>query len=300
MIGKILVLLILIVVAIILVGFFYQNLPQPPINLEIDSSESESFDIIEYGHNVISFNIDSGCETDHREAMLRALGIFQDEMEIIRFVEIDSVDTADIKISCPDKRIELGESLFAAGEGGPSEIINTSFFKTIKEGKIYLYESPKCEYPVVELHELLHVFGFDHSDNPRSIMYNTSRCDQRITPDMVELIKNLYSIEPLPELVITEISAVKKGKYLDFNITVTNEGLLAVNNVSLKVYGDDKFAEEVWLGDIEIGYGRPLRAANIKLSSTKVQEVEFIVDEENSIEEFDKENNLVSMTVQSQ
>ena len=45
-------------------------------------------------------------------------------------------------------------------------------FKTIEKGKIALFKESKCEYPVVELHEISHVFGFDHIDNKKSSSIN--------------------------------------------------------------------------------------------------------------------------------
>ena len=309
MIGKVILLVAMFILVMVSLGFLYKSIPQPPVNLKVSNLNSETPDIINYGstpvfaenlrfnHNVISFRIDSGCSSEQRTSMNEALDIFHREMGVISFSEADRFENADIKISCPSNRIELGDSLFAAGEGGPSQIINTSFFKTIQEGKIFLYEPPRCDYPVVEIHELCHVFGFDHSENPDSIMYNTSRCNQRITPDMVTLIKDLYSIEPLSELTISEISSVKRGRYLDFNVTVMNEGLLPVENAGISIYADGKFSEEFYLGEINIGYARTLLASNIKLPSSKVIEVEFVVDKDNLLKEYNKKNNAVVMSV---
>ena len=313
MIGK----TIAILLSVLLLGFsgfyLYQALPRPPVNLEMQDNFSEPTEIMDYGatpvfsenlrfnHNNISYYIDMDtCSAKEAIAMRDALDIFHEEMGIISFDRLNSDEYADIKISCPDKRVDLGDSLFAAGEGGPSEIINTTLFRTIREGKIFLYESPRCDYPVVELHELCHVFGFDHTENPKNIMYNTSNCEQRISKDMVELIQELYSIEPLPELRISELAAVKKGKYLDFNITVLNEGLIMVDNVSLTLYAEDDEIQKVYLGEIGIGYGRTIRAANVNLHSRSIEEIEFIVDVENVVREYDKENNVMKMIVQAQ
>jgi hypothetical protein len=313
MIGKIVFLGLLVALLGLSSFYFYQSLPQPPINLEIQYSPSEPTEMMEYGatpvfsenlrfnHNNISFFIDMAtCSAKEASKMVEAFNIFQEEMELINFIQYYSEDNADIKISCPERKVELGDSLFAAGEGGPSEIINTTLFKTIREGRIYLYESPKCDYPIVEIHELGHVFGFDHSPNPKNIMYNTSNCNQRISDDMVQLINDLYSIVPLPELRISELEAVKRGKYLDFNVTVLNEGLLEVKNVSLTLSSNSEEIEKVYLGEIGIGYGRTIRAANVKLPSRDSEEIEFMIDIENIVREYDKENNLVKMTVQTQ
>ena len=180
-----------------------------------------------------------------------------------------------------------------------SRIINTSLFGIIEKGKILLYDDPQCDYPIVEVHELLHVFGFDHVENPKSIMYYLSGCDQRITPDMVELIDRLYSIEPLADVVISELVVVKKGRYLDFNITVLNEGLVGVDEINLTILADDKEVYEINLGEIGVGYGRTLRVTNIKLSLRGAEKIDFIIDKDNVIRELNKDNNFAEIAVGS-
>jgi hypothetical protein len=308
MIGKLVVAFLSIVLLGLSLFYLYQVLPQPPVGLEMQDKNYEPTEIMNYGatpvfsenlrfnHNNISYFVDmNSCSAKEASAMIEAFEIFQEKMVIISFLQVLSED-ADIKVSCPQKRVELGDSLFAAGEGGPSEIINTTLFKTIREGKIYLYESPRCDYPVVELHELGHVFGFDHSENNKNIMYNTSNCDQRISDDMVQLMQDLYSIPALPELRISELDAVKKGKYLDFNVTVLNEGLAGIDNASLTLSSDGEIIEKIYLGEVGIGYGRTIRATNIRLNSRETSEVDFIVDIENSIKEYDKKNNVATVS----
>ena len=80
--------------------------------------------------------------------------------------------------------MEQDDDLFIAGEGGPTSITNTSLYNVILKGKILLYKKSECEEPIVELHELLHVFGFDHSQDPNNIMFNLSSCNQEISQDI--------------------------------------------------------------------------------------------------------------------
>jgi hypothetical protein len=231
---------------------------------------------------------------------MEAFKIFHNETKIITFHEISN-DSADILVGCSKDFVEVQERHFAAGEGGPSIIINTSGFKTIEQGKISLYKDQRCESPVVEIHELGHVFGFDHSENPKSIMYNISNCGQKITPDMIEIVNKLYSIEPLPDARISELVAYKKGRYLDFNITILNDGLLPIENISLSIFSgeDEDEIEKIDLGRIGIGFGRTLRATNIKLSSRNDKEIKFVVDHENKVKEFRENNNEARMIIQT-
>jgi len=303
-----LVLLIVLSALIFLIVWLYDELPQDPVELTSDIKDSEPIQIINYGatpvfserlrfnHNNISFFIKDSCSNIRATSMRKAFQIFHEKMAIISFYEVGD-NSADISVGCSDDFIELGDNLFAAGEGGPVNITNTSNFKTIHKGKIFLYEDPRCERPIVEIHELLHVFGFDHIDNPKSLMYNISRCDQKITQDMVDLINELYSIKPLPDARISELTAVKRGKYLDFNITVLNEGLLAIKNISLTLLSSGEIINTIPLEGIGIGFGRTLRATNQRLFSRSISTIDFVIDYESIVEELDEENNIIQMTV---
>ena len=309
MIGKVISVILISAMLIFSLVFMYQNLPQEPIEMERGSILPEHIAIIAYGttpvfgenlrfnHNHISYFIEEKCAEVREDVMIEAFNIFENEMSLISFYRVKDKVEADINIGCSDNYIELGENLFVAGEGGPSRIINTSVFKIIEKGKISLYNDPQCNYPIVELHELLHVFGFDHSNNPSSIMYNVSRCDQRITDDMIELIDKLYSIEPLADALISELTAVKKGKYLDFNITILNEGLIGIDSINLSVVANDKEVQLVDLGELDIGYGRTLKVTNVKLPSINVERIDFIIDIEDNIRELNEENNFIQMVI---
>jgi len=305
--GKIIAMAVAVLILLFSIGYVSQLAPKEPINLLGETPAEQPLQIFNYertpvfsenlrfNHNNISFNIESNCSEKKSSAMKEAFDIFHNKMEIISFYEV--TEDSDITVFCSDDIIKLGNNLFAAGEGGPSEIINTSGFKTITKGKIYLYKDPRCDRPVVEIHELLHVFGFDHVKNPKSLMYNVSACDQKITPDMIELINKLYSIKPLPDARISELSATKRGKYLDFNITVLNEGLIAIDNISLSLLSEGKQIDRMYLEGIGIGYGRTMRATNMGLPSSSVSTINFIIDYESAVEEINEDNNIVQMTV---
>ena len=286
-------------------SFILENLPREPVELKTNYLEPVSNEFVEYGavpifaenlrfsHNLISYTIDEGCDQGRRDDMIAAFNIFSNKVKIVSFFE-DGTANADIKVGCSNEFIELSDELFAAGEGGPSRIINTSGFKVIEEGKIILYNGEDCRYPIVALHELLHVFGFDHSLDPRNIMYNTSSCDQRMSDDMVDVMVELYSIEALADALIESVEGVVHGRYLDFNISVLNEGLIGIDEIMLTILGDNETIDVVSLGEIGVGYGRTLRVENMRIKSG-VEEVEFVLDAEGLIREISKENNRVVM-----
>ena len=310
MIWKIITVMVVALLAFFSVTYVYQNVPGDAVALERSSVVPEPVALIEYGavpvfsenlrfnHNDISYFIDGGCNRVRRDAMVEAFGIFSERMGIISFYEVQR--DADIDVGCSDDYISVGERLFAAGEGGPSRIINTSFFKTIEKGKIVLYDEPRCDSPNVELHELGHVFGFDHSPDPKNIMYNVSRCDQMISDDMFNLIFELYSVEPLADASIRDVEAVTKGRYLDFNISVLNEGLLGIDDINLTIFADGEEVQVMELGEIGIGYGRTLKATNVRLPSVGVEKIDFVVDNEDGVRELFENNNDVEMSVGSQ
>ena len=288
------------------IGIVYQNIPSAPIKLSGGEIEKEEFSVVSYGgtpvflknlrfnHNDISYSIDSFCSDVRRDAMVEAFGLFEWMTKDVSFYAVDG--EADIDMECSDNFVMLGRGLFAAGEGGPSRIINTSRFKLIEKGRIFLYNDPRCDYPIVELHELGHVFGFAHSEDPSNIMYNVSRCEQRMTADMIELIDALYEIEALADIRISNLSATGRGKYLDFNLTVLNDGLLDADDVELTIVSDGLVAEVFDVGDIDVGFGRTLCVVNLRLSSKNFDSVDFYVDKDDVIREFDERNNVVRMT----
>ncbi len=139
------------------------------------------------------FSSEYPCYYERRERVVEAFNIIEKDTEnIISFIEVP--EKGKIEIKC---LLEL-ETEYASGFGGPEyyedgEIIN---------GEIELYAPDpinfvQCEsYPVTEVHEILHVFGFDHFNSPNSIMYHggedTIICT-KIDKEIIGCLKNIYS-----------------------------------------------------------------------------------------------------------
>lgn len=285
----------------------YYNVPGNPVNLIEEKFIEEELKHIDYGEtpmfwenlrfptNEITYFIEPTCSEERKDSMIRALNIFANEVGIISFDYTD-FSRAQILVGCSEDYVKLGKNLFAAGEGGPSEVVNTTNFKIIQSGKILLFKEPICDYPVVELHELSHVFGFDHTPNPKSIMFNTSKCDQRITPDMIKIVRELYSIKSIPDLKIQDLNGIKRGRYLDFNITITNEGLSNSLDFLLEISAGEKVVQEIEIEGINVGYQRILTAENIQLPSRSVEKITFKLDSKDEVEEINEENNILELT----
>ena len=246
----------------------------------------------------ISYSISSQCSAEKTGQMQEAIEIISSEAGI-SFVQASA--EGDIEIMCRelDKKEIRNRDYYVAGEGGPKEIVNTSLFNVILKGEVLLLKESECEEPLVSMHELLHALGFDHSVNELSVMYNVSSCRQKITADIINEIKRLYSIESLPELQLTDINATKNGRYLSFEARIRNSGLADSGSTTLAVYAEGELIGSYDIDAIEIGAGIFLSVENSRLPGRNVNEVRFVIDPENSIRELSEENNAVVLNTES-
>ena len=309
MIGKIIGLLLLLSLLFFAVYFFYQNIPGAPEELTVEMHEQGEKNPVEirdgktplfypnirFNHNNLSYFIESSCSYNRAKRMELAFSTIEEKVKIISFYPETSRD-ADIMIGCSQDYIEKEENVFIAGEGGPTKIINTSLYNVILQGKISLFRKVSCDFPLVEIHELLHVLGFDHSKDEKSIMYNYSSCDQVISDDIVNNLILLYSVEPLADLYISEINATKKGRYLDFSIEVRNKGLINADNSQLIIKVQDQEIDTFDFGIIEFGGGKSLSVKNLRLPSRNTEEITFFLKTMNK-KELDYLNNEVQLKV---
>jgi len=316
--------LIVILLALVFVSayFLYLNIPRAPEKLEVSVSpiqeqiqEQPGIQITEikqfypnmkFNHNSISYFMDSNCEQEKKQKMLLAFDELSDNVNIITFYK--TLVKPDIEISCAkgqEIESELKEEKhFIAGEGGAKSIIPTGRYHIITEGVILLYENNEkklrtidCEYPNVELHELMHVFGFDHVDNKNSLMYQLiESCDQVLDSSIIELLNKIYTEENLAELYFENVNAVKKGRYLDFNLTIKNSGSIDSSSVVLTVLDNDEVVDKKDLGEIKFGAGITIETQNLKLIHLNPEKISFIIDKENKIKEINEKNNIANVS----
>lgn len=250
----------------------YQNLPGEPQPL-VKEGNSETFEIItsssapvfyenmRFPDEKISFFISQACTETKKRLMKEAFKVLENKTQTLDFYEKKNQD-AEIIIGCSEEVIEQGGDMVVAGEGGPTKVINTGLFNVILEGRIFLYSDKECDLPIVEIHELLHVLGFNHSTDEKNIMYPVSSCDQKISEDIIETLTNNYAHETLSDLTITQINATKKGRYLDFAIVVKNVGLKSASGIKLDVLSENKSFDSYDLGALKIGASRLLNVEN--------------------------------------
>ncbi len=260
---------------------------------DINYSTSQQFyENMRFPDKRIRYNIKDECSDEKAEDVRRAFSILQ-EKTILEFSEVTT--NSQIIVFCSRLVVPPEEEgYFVAGEGGPTEVINTSLYGAILSGKISLYKDETCDEPNIAIHEVLHVLGFEHNNNPESILYPTLDCDQKIDEYIIEDIENLYSISGKAELEILEVNLERKGRYLNFDIEIINKGLVKVGNASLRIYSDNEFVKEYGLSSIGIGTKKTLEVTNLKIGRYD-KKVSFVIDEENEFEEIFEDNNVVEM-----
>jgi len=248
-----------------------------------------------FNHDDLTYSLHPDCSLDKENRVREALFIIKSEVPVLSFREIVS-EKADILVACSPEAYEKEENLFIAGEGGPTNIVNATI-PIILKGKLTLYNDTGkvCDYPVTELHELFHVFGFDHINDTKSILYPFIECDQRITSDLGNALRELYQIEALPELYFKNVTASKSGRYLSFNVTISNDGLIDSLNTLLEVYVEGKFVQGFALNDVSFGGGQKFYVNNLRLPSRGVNEIELRLRSDNG--DSNLNNNIVELVL---
>ncbi len=245
--------------------------------------EMQFYKNMRFPKNNISYRIDD-CTLQKKDEMLRAFDLISDET-ILEFYSV--LQNEEITISC-DSKNRIEEGMFIAGEGGPTNITQTKNFNVISKGNILLIKESKCPKPNVATHELLHVLGFNHSENSNNIMYPVTNCKQTLG-DIPELINEIYSIESYPDLEIENVSASMEGKYLDMNISIRNNGLEKSPATEMIISSGDTIIKRILIQPLEVGYGMQITFENIWVPKLNIEELEFIID--SGFNELDKNNN---------
>ena len=262
---------------------------------DINYSTSQQFyENMRFPDTTITYDFKKECSNEKIINVKEAFSIL-DNLTVLKFKR-DS-DNPRITIFCSILSPEPSdEGYFVAGEGGPSKVLNTTLYGAILSGKISLYRDETCDTPTIALHELLHVLGFKHNNNPQSILYPTLNCDQEIDEYIIKDLNTLYSYEGKADLKITEVNAEKKGRYLSFDIEIINRGLVGVSNASLRIYSEGEFIKEIPLENLGIGFTKKLHVTNLKISRFD-EKISFVIDEYNEVSEIFEDNNEVELTL---
>ncbi|MFH1643897.1 MAG: matrixin family metalloprotease [bacterium] len=291
------------VIFVIVLLLIYWFVPLSTIEFATDSnfqkgtnnSFAESVQFYEnmrFSNPNISYQI-YDCPLKKKNDMEQAFGIVSDST-ILNFYAIDFGE--EIFVTC-DSKNKIEDGLFIAGEGGPVNITKGDVFNVILKGKILLIKDSTCETPNVALHELFHVLGFGHSDNPGDLMYPVSKCSQTINPYMLEVINELYSTPSEPDLAFSDVSAVMNGKYLDINMSIKNNGLKESGKTEILIYADEKIVKEIELEELEIGYGRLIALTNLWINQINIESLEIAIN--SNFSELEKNNNRIKLGIKN-
>ncbi len=266
------------------------DLTQTNYNFSLtNDAASQFYKNLRYSSSDVSYKIDSECTLQKRYDAEFAIDLLNSQTDL----NLYSVGgDEEISITCEDK-IKVEERFFVAGEGGPINITRTENFNVILKGGVLLLRDSKCERPNVALHELLHAFGFDHSSNPKNIMNSISKCNQVMGDDLINTINELYSVPSYPDLTFENVSATMKGRLLDLNLSIRNNGLGDSKNSQLKIYIDGKEIKEIQVEGMEIGYGISITLENLLVKQIGVDVLTLKLDY--GFEELNKDNNIINL-----
>lgn len=288
---------ILIVVSLLVFYWFVPfgkiEFSAKPVNSNFsvgNSGDMQFYENMRYPDSKISYHI-YNCSLQKQNDMEYAFSIISN-LTVLNFYSADSGE--EISVFCDEKNKFEGQ-LFIAGEGGPTIKTQSGKFNVILSGKILLIKDSSCPKPNIAIHELLHAMGFEHSANSENIMYPVSECEQTIGQDVVNLLNQLYTIPSYPDLTFENVSAIMKGKYLDTDVIIRNNGLVNSENSKLMIYSDDKLLKEVELNPIQIGYGTIIKLTNVWIMKINVDELKFFINY--TSEELDKENNNLVLSI---
>ncbi len=200
----------------------------------------------------------------------------------------------EISVTCQDVTV-FHDGMFTAGEGGPTNVTVAGEFDVITHGYILLIRESTCQKPNIAMHELFHVLGFGHSNNPQNLMYNISSCDQTVGADMIQTIDALYAVPSLPDLKFQDAVAAISGRFMNINITVINAGLADAPESSVIIYADGNVLKEVQIQPLDIGSGIITMMQNIFVPQLKINKLELVIN--NNFNEISKDNNRMELEI---
>ncbi len=291
--------------------FIWLNLPGEPVkyekfymNYSTNAAEgvvresyynpSQFYPNMRYKDRVISYEISDSCDIAKKKDAERAFSFLGDRT-FLDFIPVMNDEKGEISVLCSNigpKPEEEGH--FVAGEGGPSEIINTSKYAVILSGKVSLYRRTReCVRPNIAIHEILHALGFNHNSNPGSIMYSVTECEQEVDNYIIDEINRIYRTESASDLAVEKVDAVKSGRYLSFEIVIGNFGLQN-SKYSKLVISNDEVVKEFDLGEIEIGTRKILNVENLRISRNSKS---LIFNVKTNEKELDKKNNIAEVRI---
>jgi hypothetical protein len=262
---------------------------------EIYENITQFYPNMRFPESRISYSISEDCNIDKVNDIKSALDILS-RNSILTFYQTDA--NAEIEYICSELAPESDKkNYYVAGEGGPKEIIDSGLFHVILSGKVSLYRDEKCDEPKVAIHETLHALGFDHNDNPDSILYPVTSCDEEVDEYIYRDINEIYSIPSLADISISRISAQRYSRYLSFEIDVINQGLKNSGLINLDVHADGEIVRSFDIEELGVGYKKIITVQNLKIPYNS-ESITFSVNLKSGAGEIDYSNNDATIVMQ--
>lgn len=152
---------------------------------------------LHWKHMPITFSITSSCGNYQSKRIIWGFNVLTNETNnSVRFKKVD--DSADISVKCFKEVPSEIPNTFTQGK---AQYLNNG--NEIESAVINYYNvNPNLDYypggciiyPDTEVHELLHTFGFEHIENPRSIMSpeGTNCYVRKIDNEIIGKLKKIY------------------------------------------------------------------------------------------------------------
>ncbi len=253
-----------------------------------------SYPNLRWANMPVLVKIDSStCNPSRANDVRYAMNLWEEKTGVVSFREAEDYQ---VWVNCTaetESRKEEGFIITKVGEGGPTKILPTDYFNLSISGYAKIVSTTKdCIKPVRILHEFGHVLGLDHVNDSKSILYPYEDCQQDFTPEILQTMSELYKVEALPDLYFVNASASSFGQYLNVSFVVRNGGILSSAPTKIKIRSNTTDIQDYALDSIEPGRGLSIMLANVRIARISDQIV-LAVDQENSIKEYDEENNIV-------
>lgn len=242
----------------------------------------------------------SGFGEDDPEYVRQAMRTWEEKTNgVVSFQEVDSETDAEIVISWFPSLSDTPTSR-VVGEGGPTKAVETEGrYTLLAGGEIFLLPTDnKCVGVNRPVHEMGHVLGLGHAPpGYGDIMYpNELDCRQNITQVTVDAINSIYEGDALADLVLSNVSIVRKGGLVDVSLTIRNVGIKDSVKSSIGFFADGEIIESLTapkfsiIPSISPGSGISSRVTNAKIPSG-VEEIRIQADWKGEVKEMDEDNN---------
>jgi len=154
---------------------------------------------LRWGYMPLTYGFETECIERLQNSIRLAFESVENETGgIIYFEEV--LENPDISIHCVER--EYDKDSYTTTIGGARCFTYNEKPNLIMEGEIYIYgQGMVCGtgYPSVEVHEILHLFGFLHNPSPQSIMFpytadSSARCKTNsIDKIYINCLRHIYS-----------------------------------------------------------------------------------------------------------